>query len=1594
MILTTEKFEEAKTYWIGKLSGGFSDAGVLTDFPETNNYTQGSYDLGFNDALVRQLDHITKNNELSLYVVLLAAFKVLLFKYTGQGEIVVAAPTLTKSTQNYNKYIALKDRLNRRMTFKELLMMVNKTAIEGFKNQYYPIRRVMDHLGIEEQGYALLFRQLFALENIHGGEFVREAVEIYNNPLCFSIARRNGRLDGKAIFNTELFSGESIKRMHLHYLRVLEQVLTDTGITIGDIQLIHPEEREVILSGFNDTAREYPENKTIHQLFEEQVDSTPDQTALVYEGGALTYSQLNDKVNRLARYLLEEQGVRPDQMVGILMERGVHLAVAVLGILKAGAVYLPLDPVLPEERLKGMVNDADITVILSEKRHIKVLNRLQWDCKALDTYLAMDTSGVHSEIEVEQNELMDEKLWEYVGEEATDDISGGGWYTSYTGEAFTREEMDEYGDNILKKVAPLCGPETKILEIGCASGISMFRLSPLVGFYHGTDLSRVIIEKNKERLQREGISNIGLDCLQAHEIDQLEDQDYDIVIMNSVIQCFLGHNYFKQVIRKSIAKIGKKGYLFLGDVMDRDLKDALYQEMREFKQQNRDKGYLTNDDFSAELFLSRAFLEELRIEFPEIAAIQYSDKIHTIENELTKFRFDALVTIDKTREVPGERGALIRRKHQHDTRNLEKYSTESPTSSVTSHSGAYIIYTSGSTGKPKGVVVEHKGVVNMLSCRKQEYKLAKGDVALQLFSYAFDGFVTSFFTPLISGAALVIPAEETIKDIRLLTETIVENRVSHFICVPSFYQVIIENLSPREAAGLKVITLAGDRTLPEVLELTREKNKNLEIVNEYGVTEASVMSTIYRNQQESSRVRIGAPIWNTRIYVLDKHNAFQPIGVPGEVCIAGAGLAREYLGNPGLTAEKFITGPVAEGERVYKSGDYGRWMPDGTLELVGRIDHQVKIRGFRIELGEIESQLTRHSEITHTVVVAKEKASGDSYLCAYFVSPRKLEVPNLKDFLSKVLPEYMIPSYFVQLDSMPLTISGKIDRRALPEVEVAAGENYVAPRDEFEEKMVVVWAEVLGLQKDTIGIDANFFEFGGHSLKAVILVAKVHEAFDNQLPLAEVFAKPTVREITAVIKEQAGTPDQGEKFQAIQPAEPKEWYTLSSAQKRLYVLQQMDPDSVTYNMPHVIQLAKGTGKGKLAETFGKLSQRHESLRTTFEIVEDQAMQKVHPAGELVFELEEYRSSTAGRTTGQIIQDFVKPFDLAVAPLVRAGLVETEEGNHLLMVDMHHIISDGFSVEILTQDFNAFFTGRELSPLRIQYKDYAQWQEKQKEDGMLRKQEEYWLKQLEEIPPSLQLPLDYERPSVQSFEGQTIEFEIGQDETGALNKIAAGVGATVYMTMLAVTNIFLAKICNQEDIVVGTPVAGRGHADLDRVIGMFVNSLVLRNRPASVKTFEEFLKEVKDNTLDSFENQDYQFEDLVDKLTGDRDSARNPLFDVMFAFQAGSLDIPETPRRETGHGDTGQLPEKQYFYENKTAAFDIYLNGVEVNNRMILLMEYSTTLFKEESIRRLIGYFKEVVSQVAGNKDIPLEDINISHDLLTTASTNPSIDFDF
>ncbi|MGD2085113.1 MAG: amino acid adenylation domain-containing protein [Candidatus Aminicenantes bacterium] len=1342
------KLDRQKEYWVNQFKGFIPVLNLPTDFPrpKVQSFDGNTVLITMDKELTSKTKQLAINHEVTLYMVILTAFYIILHKYSGQEDVVINTAALGRPYEDLRSIIGMfvnslpiRNYPQKNKSLDAFLAEVKKRALQAYENQDYQFDELVEHLDIERDisrnpladvGFSFMSfgTSLAGISELSGGTLKLEPYEVgIKISSKADITLFCTETEEELIFNFEycsrLFKPGTMKRFARGFLTVIAGIIDNPQEELAQIQIISGAEKNQLLIDFNNTGMEYPQDKNIHRLFEEQVGKTPDNIALIYKDRYLSYSELDKRANQLG-WLAKTKGVKRNRIVGIMTERAPEMLIGILGILKAGGAYLPIDTQYPQNRIKYILEDSVVQLVLVQRALKGIIGNI---CKVVD--------------------------------------------------------------------------------------------------------------------------------------------------------------------------------------------------------------------------------------------------------------------LDDTNIYTGKKARLV------NTNNVSD--------------PAYVIYTSGSTGKPKGVIVEHCSVVNVLFALFKEYPCGESDGYLLKTSYTFDVSVQELLAWFLKGGRLVILEANAEKDPQRILEVIRCGAVTHINFVPSMFAVFIDILdhhAEEYLPSLKYIFLAGEALPAQMVNRFLEKNIKIKLENIYGPTEATIYSSKYSLQDwnQKDNIPIGKPLWNIKLYILDKNNHLQAIGIPGELCISGLGTARGYLNRPALTREKFTANPFVQGERLYRTGDLARWLPNGDIEFLGRMDHQVKLRGFRVELGEIENRLLKLETIKETFVIVKEDETGDKFLCAYIVfhstpapdpmcTIRMARSSELRDYLQKELPYYMVPSCYMFLEEMPLTPGGKVDRKALPLPEFSgSGEKYKPPEDDLEMKLVEIWSELLRVNKDMIGTDTNFFEIGGHSLRATILISRIHKIFKVKVPLLEIFKTPRVKELAKYIKRSY----QDEDRRSIPPVEEKEYYPLSSPQKRMYLLNHLKHDTDTSdNVPTAIILEGNLNRQHFEAVMQRIVKRHESLRTSFILVDDIPVQKIHKNMDFKVIYDEgdgREKALEDISIEDIMANFLIPFDLGKPPLFRVGLVRLSKDKHFLIYDIHHIITDGRSIDIFMYEFENFYgdEGRMLPGLRLQYKDFAVWQNQQQHSDFIKKQEEYWIKVFSGKIPRLNMPLDFPRPPKQQFEGDTIEFELDNDLTGKIKASAAKVGATLYIILLSLFNILLSKYSGQEDIVVGTSISGRTLADLDDIIGFFVNTLAMRNYPGGEKSFRDFLEEVKYNALDAYENQDYQFDDLVKRLGINRELNRSPLFDFHFTVQNSDI------KRRAIDEKIGNLILKVYPFDPKSTQFDIIVHAYDADDVISFTLRYCKKLFKRASIEKFIADFQVIASEILENISIKLKDIKISHGLYDKKLAIPDSDFSF
>jgi amino acid adenylation domain-containing protein len=873
---------------------------------------------------------------------------------------------------------------------------------------------------------------------------------------------------------------------------------------------------------------------------------------------------------------------------------------------------------------------------------------------------------------------------------------------------------------------------------------------------------------------------------------------------------------------------------------------------------------------------------------------------------------------------------------------------------------AYVIYTSGSTGIPKGVMVEHRNIVSSTLARNAYYPEPSTSRFLLLSSLAFDSSAAGFFGTLAGGGCLHIPSREAIQDPRSIGEMICNEKISRVLCVPAFAQSLLTCLPAGVRGVLREILLGGEACPPALVQAAHAFDPTLALYNEYGPTEATVWSAVYQCRiGDTLRVPIGRPIARARTYLLDEHLQPVPLGSIGEVYIGGAGVARGYLNRPELTAERFLIDPFTAdpAARLYRTGDLARYRSDGNLEFLGRNDHQVKIRGFRIELGDIEAHLVAQEPIREAVVIAREDVPGNKRLVAYITlqSDVHMDTGGMRERLARRLPDHMLPSAIVQLDALPLTPNGKVDHKALPtpDAEALAHRAYEPPRGAQEDLLANIWSGLLRAER--IGRHDDFFELGGHSLLAVQLLSRVQATFHVALPLTTLFAHPTLAALSALISRA-----DADALPPIVPIDREARLPLSWSQQRLWFLHQLDAAaSVAYHMPVALRLDGQLDRVALRRALDGVIARHEVLRTRF-VQEPEAAEPVQVIDPAIsgWALRE-RSLTDLPPAAQeemlsrwSEEEARAPFDLARGPLVRAQLIEVSAQEHVLLLTQHHIVSDGWSIGILVREVAALYAAAlegspgNLPPLPFQYADYAAWQRGWLRDGKMQAQLQYWTTALDSAPATLTLPTDHPRPALQSYAGGQVSVHLDSDLSADLRQLSRREGMTLFTTLLASWSALLSRLSGQDDVVVGVPVANRERAEIEPLLGFFVNTLAIRTILPAKTSVQDLLANVKASMLQGQAHASLPFEQVVEALNPQRSLGHNPVFQTMLSMN----NTPTTEATLPGLRLSGRR------LAHLTTHFDLSLSIGEEGDRLVAHLEYASDLFDAATVERWLGYW--------------------------------------
>ena len=1419
--------------------------------------------------------------------------------------------------------------LDNESAFAENLKSVETSAFSAMRHQRYNYGDLLDELRKSRNFSEKLYDVILSFQNakVAGGEV--ETTWYHSGLQGESLQIHIDDRDDESVFRihydyqTEKFNEHEIGMLHQHICNLLFDAIKNDRKKPYELSMLSAEERQKLLYDFNDTAVDYPKDKCIHQLFEEQVIKNPDKTAIIACDRTLTYRELNEEANRIAHSLIE-RGIGVGDIVAFALPRKSYLISTMLGILKSGAAYLPIDPDYPQDRIEYMLSDSGAKLLISENN---IKNLLQ------------NSSTVNPCVNM-----------------TSDNICYCIYTSGSTGKPKGTAIFHCNFVNLLlgtkryfKNNCKIALLTTICFDVAAQEIFGTLSLG-LSGY--------LFASKNCMSINDvcEAISNNKIDALFATPtyFDTLTQiPKYAETILKYLRLVILAGEKF--YLNDVVKKLANESTIFLNQygpaethvstccrVTDERTIHFLFEEQAE---RNPNKvaiiacdRTLTYRELNEEANRIAHSLIKRGVGVGDIVAFALPRKSYLISTMLGILKsgaaylpIDPDYPQDRIEYMLSDSGAKLLINENNIKKLLQNNSTVNPCVNMSSDNICYCIYTSGSTGKPKGTLLSHAGVANYVDNNNNNvvHRIIKSTYKsiVSVTTVCFDIFVTESLLPLTNGMEIILADEEQSKSQSELNALLKLTPADVIQTTPTKMKTLISNNRNLDyLEQVKAIILGGETLDNSLVEELRRITK-AEIFNIYGPTETTVWAT---NGKIENDITIGKPIANTQIYITDKYMQITPIGVTGELCIAGDGVGAGYLNRPELTAEKFIDNPFGKG-KLYKTGDLAYWREDGNIVYVGRNDFQVKIRGLRIELGEIENAMNSIDGVSQSVVVVRKNAEGRQLICAFYTGEEK-HAKEIRSIIGKKLPKYMLPHIFTHIAEMPLTSSGKVNRKALPEIDLENIETtveFVEPKNDAERNLVDSVKAVLNCEK--VSTLDNFFDVGGDSLKAIELASKL-ESRGYEVQVKTIFECGTIQELAKKLS----VAEKGREnfdYSGDIPA--------TDAQMRVYTAQSMNSDSTTYNVPYAFEV-EDVNIDRLQNAVNKLIARHESLRTHFE----------NKDGKIIQIIDETADCRVERLKSDDIADFIRPFDLSKSPLLRIGAY----GN-IVMTDMHHIITDGSSMPVFFKELNELYMGRELENKAVQYKQFAV----QKQDHS--ESEKYWLSVYGDELPELEINTDYHRGQKQSFNGSAVYDKI---DIGLHNRILSFCkknNITPYVFYMGGFNVLLSKFSGNEDIVVGMPISGRDAKYLD-TIGMFVNTIALRNKPEGTKAAADFLREVKENSVNAIKYQDYPYGELVKKLNIQTQN-RSPLFDVMLAYQSEQMtDVV------FGDKKAELLP-----IPITTSKYDFTFNIMPRKNDVVIMAEYCTELYKETTVKRFIFGFKQVLEQLLADNKL-IENISV------------------
>ena len=1662
------KLKKSEDYWLQHLAGELPvlDLPAPKKRPKVKTYHGAAIEHRFSGEFTDSLVSITKQEGTSIFMGLLAGLNGLFCRYTQATDIVLGTAVSGREHADlagqiglYLNTLPIRTQVNPKAGFRDLLIRQKNVMLNAYSHQAYPFDALIENLNIKrDTSRSALFDVFVILQNqksaLGSSELTFESLKVKpfeaaerkktsQFDITFSFTELQEGLSVLVEYNTDIYDKAFISQLIVHFENFVLAAVSAPQKPIALLNYLSEAEKLKLLKEFNNTQLDYAHHLTVLEDIEEQVQRNPKATALAFSDLQISFEDLNRQSDLIAGYL-RAQGVQQGTVVGLCVDRSVEMIVGIIGILKAGAVYLPLDPTYPIARLDYIVQDSGASYILAKKGADQFLTAAQ---NILCFEDIDQTEQAHFELPRLNTQSPAYLIYTSgsTGKPKGVQVSHRNLANFFAGlnQSFPQAKKDEvwlavtsmsFDISILEMLWTLTRGSKVVIQPDRPSSLTVAESMDFSLFYFASQAE--VKNENKYKLLLEGAkfadknglhgiwvperhfhdfgdqfpnpaiaaaavaattSNItirsGSVVLPLHNtirvaedwamIDNLSEGRVELSIAsgwhpNDFVLAPENYEKRHEVMRESIetlSKLWQGGTLvrkngigqdfefkihptpvqeklpiwitaarsidtfeYAGSIGGNVLTHLLGQEIEDltekinaYRNARKDNGF--DPDAGKVALMLHTFVSNDAAYVKEMVEEPFKDYLRQSINLMQTIASDAKLDIDKDLNVILDLA-------------FKRYYT-----------------TSGLFGTPEGC----------LSRVKELYEVGVNEVACLLDFGINNDVVLENLVHLKELNKLVKRNKAQYQYLAIRTkgskspaQIIQAEQVTHLQSTPSFYKELMMTAEGTKSVGQLQTLLTGGEELSqsfcqELLQL-REKP----VYNMYGPTETTIWSTM-KKISKTEELNIGKPLANTQVYILDEIMQLCPVGVHGELYIGGEGVALGYLNKYELNAERFVDNPFSDensSSKIYKTGDLARWLPNGELEYLGRIDNQVKLRGHRIELGEIENVFRKKENILDVAVDVTTDATGEKELTAYLVAQTNENTGSLRGFLQNYLPAYMIPNRFVHVSKLPLTPNGKLDRIALTKLTgetMAGNQEYQPATTPTEEALVEIWEQVL--KRERVGVLDNFFELGGHSLLAVRVLSAIKSRLAAEVSITDMFDYPTIQGLAGLIESQA---EQGE-LQVVSKQELPADIPLSFAQERLWFIDRLR-GSEHYHLPVLLKLHGKLNLDYLSQALKGIIERHEILRTVYVEKEGVAYQQV---------LSAEGWGLSYRESGPDYQEYVQaqvhePFNLAKDYMLRATVLKLSAEEHVLVLVRHHIASDGWSASVLVQEFSELYAALEeereavLPELAFQYVDYAVWQRRHQGEEVLSAQLDYWQNQLSGTSP-LNLPTDYVRPATQSSRGNRARFKLDREKTESLRSLSQGEGVTLFMLLLGVYKVLLYRYSGQQDICVGTTVANRPQKELENLIGFFVNTLALRSDLSGNPSFRELLSAVKQTTLGAYDHINVPFEKVVDRVDEERDKSRSSLFQTLFVLN----NNPEA--KVYRFGDISIEPLDMDY---NIAKFDLTLFAEDSPEGLVFSLNYCSDLFAPETIERLSLHYQALLDAVLADASVPVSQLRM------------------